>query len=251
MSNNQDDEDTDRLLAGGARQKRTADKPSTNKKNSDWFISLGFAILIFLFILVIILVSMMVSMNFQISHLMERVKTYDNNLRLTTTHLDESVHAYVNEKVDAYDSVVKKFQLTTLADGKISLDINADIIRIADVVRFPKPKTYRISQTTANRNRVWSARGMIVYVGDSISWTWTLNENIVECDSQGNLLTRNADTMYSGPLGKALPGDTYTFQFNAAGRRYYRSENSLSMDGVVLVKVQPPISLDRETNTGS
>lgn len=175
----------------------------------------------------LIIIILVIVISFTNSHVKELNKTIDS----------------LSQHIQSYDSVATKLSLSTLTDGTITLDINADAIRL------PKPITYEVKQMIKNSVRIWSPKGIKIYTGDYVTWTWSTNENIVECDSTGLILPKADGHINSGPLGKQLPL-TYTYQFNTSGIHYYTSENSQTMTGVIIVQDQPSISLDRALSTG-
>jgi hypothetical protein len=89
---------------------------------------------------------------------------------------------------------------------------------------------------------------MRVFVGDSVQWIWTTNENIVSSDADGLvILSPSLREVYSGKL---QPGGQWTHTFNSEGKFYYTSENSQSLSGYVTVTPQPSIQYDADSRRG-
>jgi plastocyanin len=135
------------------------------------------------------------------------------------------------------------FHVASLPDGNKALRV--DVEKIV----FSASRDYAVSEKIANSKRIWSPEGITVYVGDTVTWTWTTNENIVSCNKEGDIFPPGSPyrTLNSGAItgSSAAPG-TYSFRFTESGQYRYTSENSQTLSGVVVVLDIPEISLDRD-----
>jgi plastocyanin len=110
-----------------------------------------------------------------------------------------------------------------------------------------KPVTYKTEETISKGSRSWSTPYVTLYVGDSFTWTWSTNENVVSCDKTGAIASIDDQTIRSG----ALTGSgTYTTTMRTAGTYFYCSENSQTMAGQLVVVDQPSLSPNRDSSVG-
>lgn len=120
----------------------------------------------------------------------------------------------------------------------ISTDVNGTVVLNAAVneIRLTKGESYDVTEVMSKLTRRWSAPILSIYVGDIVTWHRSSNENIVSCNQNGV-----ADPAYRRYIDSALGSGLFTKTFDVAGTYYYISENSQTLNGVVVVKVAPAI----------
>lgn len=159
-----------------------------------------------------------------------------------------------NALKDSFDSKKDLNYKLSSQNDEIILDINVDTIRLQ------RSHNFVIHQIGNEIDKFeWDIKALIVYVGDTVIWNWKSNDNIISCDSLGNLHPNR--TIYSGSLGNrhlsTLPHQnknqatlTYNFTFTKSGTYYYKSENSPFLKGMIIVHDIQILSLFRKDYTG-
>uniref|UniRef100_A0A7S2F0L6 Uncharacterized protein n=1 Tax=Octactis speculum TaxID=3111310 RepID=A0A7S2F0L6_9STRA len=108
---------------------------------------------------------------------------------------------------------------------------DASLVITAPAISFRTPQAKTITQQIQGQNNWhWSSDTIDCHVGDTITWDWSTNENIIEADSTFNPLSN--PSFSSGALNL---GGSYSHVFKASGTHYYMSQNTASLSGTVVV----------------
>lgn len=79
----------------------------------------------------------------------------------------------------------------------------------------------------------WSPDSMQIYVGDTVTWTWSSVQNVAQTDSSYQTLPTAGSDFYSGA---PVLGGAFSLRFDSPGTFYYKSQNTASMLGTVEVR---------------
>jgi plastocyanin len=189
-------------------------------------------VLLLQFILLILCISLLISSSSssgQINYLESKISTLENELSFLKSvpnpiELNRNVHA-------------------SGGTSQVTATVHADALQ------FYVPKEFEIKQAihTTEKKRIWSAAALKIQVDDSVRWKWETNENIISCDPAGLSLPVDQRTLDSGPL---KPSGEYVFTFKNPGMFHYTSENSQSMNALIIVQDRPSAPLAYRTYTG-
>jgi len=121
--------------------------------------------------------------------------------------------------------------LNDFVSVKVDENNGTSLFITAPVVSLGTPQAKTITQLIQGQNNwVWSSDLLDCHVGDTITWDWSTNENIIEADSMFN-------PMYSPSFssGTLTLGGSYSHVFTAPGTHYFMSQNTASLSGTIVV----------------
>lgn len=72
-----------------------------------------------------------------------------------------------------------------------------------------------------------------IYVGDTVTWRWSSLQNIAQADSNFEAIHTTPGAFFSGSL---VVAGSYSLRFDTPGTFYYKSQNTASLTGTIVVK---------------
>ena len=111
------------------------------------------------------------------------------------------------------------------------------------VITFREPRQWDVAEQISSGNsggevsRMWSPSALTVRVGDTVTWTWSTNENVIEATEEFGESTEPLFT--SGDL---RTGGTYSRKFEEPGVLRFISQNSMGLHGTITVLADTSIS---------
>jgi plastocyanin len=140
------------------------------------------------------------------------------------------------------DNINASLPYTKLSDGTTSLDIFADKIRLVN------PSNHIVSMDSGVTTSLhWNQAIIKIYEGDSITWQWSTNNDIMSCDASRHIIADGtAGISVSGGAGN----NSYTHTFTESGTFYFCSTQTPSLFGSVVVLSAPVIAIARSSPDG-
>ncbi len=143
-------------------------------------------------------------------------------------------HSTLNTGQSFSNTGSSQLAISTNAEGEKYLDVSAIGLR------FLAPSTFYNKQIVSQGLRTWDSPIMVVYVGDTVVWTWHARENLVSCDENSEIVSK--PVLHSGKLQS---DSKYSYRFTKSGTYRYTSENSQTMTGTVKVLDIPSLTTPR------
>lgn len=143
-------------------------------------------------------------------------------------------HSALNTGQSFSNTGSSQLAISMNAEGEKYLDVSANGLR------FLAPSTFYNKQIVSQGLRTWDSPIMVVYVGDTVAWTWHARENVVSCDENSEIVSK--PVLHSGKLQS---DSKYSYRFTKSGTYRYTSENSQTMTGTVKVLDIPVLTTPR------
>ena len=169
--------------------------------------------------------------------------SYENSLAYLLsdlTRMQQDLEKETKERTELADAIA------VLSASAVSTTppTNDEAIAATAAVTFHEPRGWAITEQVSSGgdssgevSRAWSPSALTVRVGDTVSWTWSTNENVIDATEQ---FGESTELLFSS--GDLRTGGTFSRKFENPGVFRFISQNSMGLHGTITVLAETSIS---------